>query len=75
MKFKKRLKQLEDFKNGDIPIGESFEYNGIDLKCIKFHTYCDLCYFHEDCNKGPFYPTKCVSVERKDGISAMFIKI
>ena len=74
MKFKKKLKSLEKFPNGEVPIDESFEYNGIELKCIKFHESCDLCYFLKNCENNKSTPVRCISHEREDGESAMYIK-
>ena len=76
MKFKKQFKKLEDFENGDVPFGEFFEYNRIEIRCVQYyHEGCNKCYFFKYCDNKIKSPAECISYSRKDSKSVMFIKI
>ena len=69
--------EYEQNENGafDIPIGETFAYNGVALKVVLDNgNNCNACYFMPDNDYicGRF---GCASSERKDEESVIFEKV
>ena len=61
-------------------IGEEFEYEGVKLKVVEAHNYCESCYFDgtRECCSDKFTATvigECMPMQRDDYEEVIFEKV